>query len=617
MSNNEVKKRGWVKNAAIIFLAVMLVLTFFSNTIMNRSLPEVAAQYTTSGSITARIRGSGTVTANEVFEVKYDRTQRVSERPVRVGDEVEIGQLLLRLTGSISEELEQAQNKLRELELALERKIIDTKWDGDLAGPARAVEAAKTNLSNAQRDLAAVNFNNAALTQAQNALTEAENALAITKDALTQAESVLAQAELSLAQANNNLSLVNVPLNSAKAVLSQRNSDLQAAQLAFINAQTTLQNAQDFLDSLLLPPSSLSPSDPIYIQAEQARNNAINDRNTAQAAVTAAQTAVNTAQAAVNTAQVPVDAAQAVVDNAQAAVNSAKLSVTAAQIPNNAAQAVVDARQADVTALQGLRNEWNAANAAVRSAQENLDQAVFNFNEASKSAGVQTSNTAIDIRELNRQISEAKEELETLQKEGGRSEITSPVAGKITSISIEVNQNTTPNEPLMTIEVTDRGYSLNINATAQQASRVNVGDQAEVDRGWWGGNLEPITATLIGIRNDPQNPATGRILHFAMSGGFESGDTLNLVLSQRTENYNIIIPRGALREDANGTFVLIVESRSSPLGNRFIAQRAEVNIIAEDDVNAAVSGALSGWDFIITRSSAPINPGDQVRLADN
>ena len=29
------KRREWVKNAAIIFLTIMLVLTFFSNTIMN------------------------------------------------------------------------------------------------------------------------------------------------------------------------------------------------------------------------------------------------------------------------------------------------------------------------------------------------------------------------------------------------------------------------------------------------------------------------------------------------------------------------------------------------------------------------------------------------------
>ena len=52
--HEEVRNRDWVKNAAIIFLVVILVLTFFSNTIMNRSLPEVASQEVTSGSIVAR-----------------------------------------------------------------------------------------------------------------------------------------------------------------------------------------------------------------------------------------------------------------------------------------------------------------------------------------------------------------------------------------------------------------------------------------------------------------------------------------------------------------------------------------------------------------------------------
>ena len=62
--HEEVRNRDWVKNAAIIFLVVLLVLTFFSNTIMNRSLPEVATQEVESGSIVARVRGTGTVQAN-------------------------------------------------------------------------------------------------------------------------------------------------------------------------------------------------------------------------------------------------------------------------------------------------------------------------------------------------------------------------------------------------------------------------------------------------------------------------------------------------------------------------------------------------------------------------
>ena len=63
------KRREWVKTFAIIFLVVLLILTFFSQTIMNRSLPEVAAQYVESGTINAKIRGSGAVSADETYDV--------------------------------------------------------------------------------------------------------------------------------------------------------------------------------------------------------------------------------------------------------------------------------------------------------------------------------------------------------------------------------------------------------------------------------------------------------------------------------------------------------------------------------------------------------------------
>ena len=51
MEETKVSKREWVKTAAIIFLAILLVLTFFSNTIMNATLPEVAAQQIEGGTI--------------------------------------------------------------------------------------------------------------------------------------------------------------------------------------------------------------------------------------------------------------------------------------------------------------------------------------------------------------------------------------------------------------------------------------------------------------------------------------------------------------------------------------------------------------------------------------
>ena len=35
MEQNSNKRKDWIKNAAIIFLVVLLILTFFSNTILN------------------------------------------------------------------------------------------------------------------------------------------------------------------------------------------------------------------------------------------------------------------------------------------------------------------------------------------------------------------------------------------------------------------------------------------------------------------------------------------------------------------------------------------------------------------------------------------------------
>ena len=43
-------KKDMIKNVAIAFLSVMLILTFFSNTIMNYTLPQVATQQISRGS---------------------------------------------------------------------------------------------------------------------------------------------------------------------------------------------------------------------------------------------------------------------------------------------------------------------------------------------------------------------------------------------------------------------------------------------------------------------------------------------------------------------------------------------------------------------------------------
>ena len=145
-------KRGWVKNAAIVFLSIMLVLTFFSNTILNRSLPEVAASYVESGSINAKIRGSGTVTAGESYEVVLDQTRQVDAVFVHVGDTVMTGDVLFSLADTESEELKQAQKTLDNLRLAYEKALLNLD-SADYAQENRNIQKAREALAEAQQEL--------------------------------------------------------------------------------------------------------------------------------------------------------------------------------------------------------------------------------------------------------------------------------------------------------------------------------------------------------------------------------------------------------------------------------------------------------------------------------
>ncbi|MEI3079041.1 MAG: efflux RND transporter periplasmic adaptor subunit [Oscillospiraceae bacterium] len=123
--DTNVKRREWVKTVAIIFLAVLLVLTFFSNTIMNASLPEVATQQVTQGTINAKIRASGTIAANETYNVKLTQTRKIESVKCKVGQEVNAGDVLFVLEAQESDELKQAKTDLETLELNYQKSLIE------------------------------------------------------------------------------------------------------------------------------------------------------------------------------------------------------------------------------------------------------------------------------------------------------------------------------------------------------------------------------------------------------------------------------------------------------------------------------------------------------------
>ena len=118
------------------------------------------------------------------------------------------------------------------------------------------------------------------------------------------------------------------------------------------------------------------------------------------------------------------------------------------------------------------------------------------------------------------------------------------------------------------------------------------------------------------MKTDPEKPGQGKLLVFSLTGEVESGTQLSLSIGEKSANYDMIIPNSALRTDSKGDFVLVVTSKSSPLGTRYKAERVDVTVLAKDDNNAAISGSLTNQDYVITTSNRPVDNGQMVRLAE-
>ena len=190
------------------------------------------------------------------------------------------------------------------------------------------------------------------------------------------------------------------------------------------------------------------------------------------------------------------------------------------------------------------------------------------------------------------------------------------VSGRIESVNKSSGDKVVKDDVLCVIEVPDQGYSMQASITADQAKRIRVGDVGTTGN-MWGSNIE---GTIISIKTDPTNPQSKRIVEFNLEGDVKDmkNDTeLTLVVGSKSAAYDMVVPKSAVLSDNNGTFVLKIESKSSALGNRYFAKRVDVQVVAEDDNNRAITGDLQQYsDHVITNSSAKVNSGDQIRLSD-
>ena len=793
----QVRNRDWVKNAAIIFLVVLLVLTFFSNTIMNRSLPEVATQEVESGSIVARVRGTGTVQANSNTQVKMDRTRVIRSVLVKVGQKVEAGDVLFTLGEGASEEIDAAEETLRNLQASYNRTAA-TMPEYNYTTDSRKIGILAEKLANAEANLKVAEQAAKAATpyadQVAAVEAELENAVKARDKAKEEYDEARGASETTSIKTVDEFVNLNgtdyenfSPLDSyigsiqptsIPPVLELDNFQVALVRLLVQNQEidgdllsdsyenrSKIDIQEDRVDSLLdgtgylvqfydedgvtllqsttekygavptyngimpdrkssnpgyirtfdywedtinherikavteavdyiavyreeeevitTPEPSTSPDITINIGTVVVNTNGdgnnVSGAETTPAETTPAETTpaestptestptessslgskvestyeITEPEAEISNASIeaasitPADVSAQTsmsTDNSQLEENIRSNVDQAVMIPTspqtgeksreelliwkkslekalelydkaeswkyyseqiiNQKKAIYDAAVAEADkwglALQTYLDTGTAESAVYKSKKEAYNNALDAYQTAvealhDKKATNETTLAGYnaDLANIWGQIQRAQKKLDDLLG-GEEAQIKARVAGTIQTL------DAAPGDTKKKDDVND------------QANRLRVGDTGTVSNFYWGSE---ITATLRSIQIDQKNPQTNKLLTFDLSGNVTSGTELTVSVGQKSANYDVIIPSSSVRTDANGTYVLKLESKNSPLGNRYLARRVPVEVLAVDDTNSAVSADLGYGDYVITSSSSPLKNGQLVRLA--
>ena len=754
--------REWVKTFAIIFLAVLLVLTFFSNTIMNMTLPEVSTEYIQYGTIKTQVRGSGTVESQDNYSVTFPATREVLQVAVRQGDTVNKGDVLFYLSESESEELQAAREAYDNLYYEYTKMLIDSSTDNDFADKKLEITQLEEDLEKAKQKLAAyadtqsaiekakldVRAAEKAVTLKQNEITELENEKTaigytptedevltgkesdVTYEQYASASKQLEAADEKIDTAKAELTKLQAQMNTAKnsydvikrnydelsakiekplATLEEEiktsdrniesldhdikylkqdfynatsNSELERLYDTFKSKQSAYRKAKNKLDALLESETAteeeIAAARNEYNQAAYAMDDAFEaydalltqeeavtediekqlaaketelkyalEDNTAlkeqltetkelDAQLNDIKDELDSAEKTYNDATDKANTAQTVYDNAVAEkeilekdlekvrngykyviykeyedkIETEKTNLENLNIElDNKKEILTDLEAQGSDSQETLEEQVNTLERQILTATRELETAIAD-------AGDQDKLQALDIEKKKKELEKAAEEITKLEEKYTASEIVAPVSGVIDSINITSGQKTEPDATLCEISLAEKGFKMTMTVTQEQAAKLRMGSPAEITSYIQYGST--ITATLAAIKNDTANPGSRqKILEFTVEGDVTPGQSLSIAVGDKNASYDSTVPNTAIREDSDGKYILVVESKNTPISTRYIAKRVDVTVVASDETRSAITGDFTNYGYVIATSSGPINSGEQVKLIES
>lgn len=775
MSKDSESRRAWIKNVMIIFLVVLLLLTFFSNTILNYTLPEVSAQYAQYGSITSSVKVNGTVKANESYNVMYEADQAEAEGGtiqsrkvvsvyVKEGDTVSTDSPIIALQGGASDQLKAAQDEYDKLKRTYDLALLQDTVNGlqsskTLNDAVQAIADQKKTLAELKEEYAAV-MNGADTTSVIEARIEMlEEEIEDLTDLISAQSSKIAEIEgkiqsaegmieedifstltvsEKLAIAEEEYTAIEQSYNTLSADVENLKSELERIQgssgdiekanaltkeirtledqlynlekqydraeedyyddvsaivesygKAFDAAQKALDDYLDALENAEQETPDASEEElPIYDgypdPQEEALREALEEasdnydralrgevdeieslRKSYERSQEDLEDQINTVERQISDAREKLDVVglpevDDVVDyatgydlaEAQRKYEEASAELTEVKSKYEETKTKVESLRKQNTAsgtvaeytllLQTYESDLDSLEAQLKQKNKDLEakrkelgkietpadpdeilkqietaestikdlEAQLEITKATETQSGKT--TEFERADQLKQLAELEAKIEEYKNAPETTNVNAPIAGRIVSIDVVPGDTVTSGQTVARIEIADKGYICEISMAAEEARKIQVGAECSISNSWW---YSEISASVTQIRSDPQSQGKNRIVVITVNGDVYEGQNLSFTIGDRNQSYDCVLPNSAIREDNDGKFVLTVTSKKTPLGVRYTAVRTNIEVIASDDTNSAVSG-LYGSEFVITNATSPISDKQQVRLAE-
>ena len=393
------KRRELIKTLIIIFLAVMLVLTFFSNTIMNKSLPEISTETVASGKLTERIEKRGVVEANQAYNVTVDGNRVIEKIHIKTGQEVKKDDVLFTVNTVESEKLETEEATLDTLKLEYETALL--KDPLDYSAENQKIKAARAELNDliAKRDAARYNDSNAANAKEEYRRNKSE------------------QTRLTGLQEKLQATIRAIDSDSYSEAAPEYSGDLPALCSAYTIAEEDYKSAYETYQMALEAGENVEGAKADADEKEAVRNTArdsyFNEKNNIRSNLASQLSDVSGSLAGISEA----------IENYTSEYG------------------------------EGGTETYDTLAAAVAEKQSALEDLIIELDNTKRKDSIEDKKESLTLESKKKALEKQQEKVDKLKKESKSTEIKSKYSGIVSSINVQPDATTTPEETLAVIDL--------------------------------------------------------------------------------------------------------------------------------------------------------------------